>query len=103
MTNQAIGRSIINNAAPDWSPNQHANYRTIQYTQNEALRISPDCHKMSSMDQLHTEAEMLKAREHSELSYVQYLARCMDPENACHSMTTRGTLKRKMQETLYTR
>ena len=63
MTYKAVGRSIINYAAPVWSPNLHdANYRKIQYTQNEALRIATGCHKMSSIDHLHTEAEMLKVR-----------------------------------------
>ena len=38
MTYKAVGRSIINYAAPVWSPNLHdTNYRKIQYTQNEAL------------------------------------------------------------------
>ena len=63
MTYKAVGRSIINYAAPVWSPNLHdTNYRKIQYTQNEALKIATGCHKMSSVDHLHTEAEMLKVR-----------------------------------------
>ena len=41
MTYKAVGRSIINYAAPVWSTNlRDTNYRNIQYTQNEALRIS---------------------------------------------------------------
>ena len=68
-------------AATVWSPNLHdTNYRKIQYTQNEALRIATGCHKMSSIDYLHTEAEMLKVKEHSELLSAQYLARCLDQE-----------------------
>ena len=79
MTCKAIGRSIINYAAPVWSTNLHdTNYRNIQYTQNEALRISTGCHKMSSVDHLHAEANMLKVNEHSELLSAQYLARCLD-------------------------
>ena len=36
MTYKAVGRSIINYAAPVWSPNLHdTNYRKIKYTQNE--------------------------------------------------------------------
>ena len=67
MTYKAVGRSIINYAAPVWSPNLHdTNYRKIKYTQNEALRIATGCHKMSSIDHLHTEAEMLKVRIHSD-------------------------------------
>ena len=48
MTYKAVGRSIINYAAPVWSTNlRDTNYRNIQYTQNEAMRIN--CHKMSSV------------------------------------------------------
>ena len=76
MTYKAVGRSIINYDAPVWSTNiRDTNYRNIQYTQNEALRIATGCHKMSSVYQLHVEDKMLKVREHSELLSAQYLAR----------------------------
>ena len=104
MTYKAVGRSIINYAAPVWSTNlRDTNYRNIQYTPNEALRIATGCHNMSSVDQLHVEAKMLNVREHSELLSAQYLARCLEPGNVCHSITTRETPKRRMKETLYTR
>ena len=104
MTYKAVGRSIINYAAPVWSPNLHdTNYRKIQYTQNEALRIATGCHKMSSVDHLHTEADMLKVREHSELLSAQYLARCLEPGNVCHPITTRAAPERRMKQTLYTK
>ena len=104
MIYKAVGRSIINYAAPVWSPNLHdTNYRKIHYTQNEALRIATGCHNMSSIDHLHTEAEMLKVREYSELLSAQYLARCLEPGNVCHPITTRATPERQMKETLYTR
>ena len=104
MTYKAVGRSIINYVAPVWSPNLHdTNYRKIQYTQNEALRIATGCQKISSIDHLHTEAEMLKVREHSELLSAQYLARCLEPINVCHPITTRAIPERQMKETLYTR
>ena len=95
MTYKAVIRSIINLRDP--------NYRNIQYTQNEALRIATGCHKMSSVDHLHVEAKMLKVREHSELLSAQYLARCLEPGNVCHSITTRETPKRRKKETLFTR
>ena len=104
MTYKSFGRSFINYAAPVWSTNlRYTNNRNIQYTQNEALRIATGCHKMSSVDHLHVEAEMLKVREHSELLSAQYLARCLEPENVCHSITTRETPKRRVKETLFTR
>ena len=46
---------------------------------------------------------LLKVREHSELLYAQYLARCLEPGNVCHSITTRETPRRRMKETLFTR
>ena len=93
-----------NYTAPVWRPNLHdTNYRKIQCTKNEALRIATGCHKMSSIDNLHTEAEILKVREHSELLSAQYLARCLEPGNVCHSITTMATPERQMKETLYTR
>ena len=85
MTYNAVGRLIINYASPVCSPNLHdTNYRKIQYTQNKALRIATGYHKMSRMDHLHTEAEMLKVREHSDLLSAQYLSRtrkCMSPHH----------------------
>ena len=54
MTYKAVGISIINYAAPVCSTNlRDTNYKNIQYTQNEALRIATGCHKMSSVDHLH--------------------------------------------------
>ena len=104
MTYNAVGRSIINYTAPVWSTNLcDTNYRNIQHTQNEALRISTGCHKMSSVDHLHTEANILKVKEHSELLSAQYLARCLEPENVNFSITTREPPKRMMKETLFTR
>ena len=50
MTYKAVGRSIINYAAPVWSTNlRDTKYRNIKYTQNEALRIATGGHKMSSL------------------------------------------------------
>ena len=58
---------------------------------------------MSSIDHIHTEAEMLKVKEHSELLSAQYLARYLEPGKVCHHLTTRVTPERQMKETLYTR
>ena len=46
---------------------------------------------------------MLKVKEHSELLSAQYLARCLEPGNVCHPITTRATPERQMKETLYNR
>ena len=65
--------------------------------------IATGCHKMSSIYHIHTEAEMLKVREHSELLSAEYLARCLEPGNVCHPITKRATPERQRKETLYTR
>ena len=67
------------------------------------MRISTGCHKISSVYHLHIEAEMLKVRGNSELLYAQYFARCLEPENVCHSITTRETSKRRVKKTPFTR
>ena len=73
MTYKAVGRSIINYAALVWSTTlRHTNYINNQYTQNETMRIATGCHRISSVDHLHTEAKMLKVREHPELLFAQY-------------------------------
>ena len=53
----------------------------VQLTVQHVTRLSQGCHKMSSVDHLHVEAEILKVMEHSEIQYAQYLARCLKPEN----------------------
>ena len=94
ITCKGVGRPIINYAAPVLSTNlRDTNYRHIQYTQNKVLRIA-------RVDHLHVEAEMLKVRENPELLSAQYLARCLELENVCHSITTRETPKMQMKETL---
>ena len=74
----------------------------IQYSQNEALRIATGCHKMSSIDHLHTEAEMLKVKGHS-VTVCTVLGQMPGTGNVCHPITTRATPERQMKETLYTR
>ena len=76
---------------------------TTEKYNTHRTRIATGCHKMSSIDHLHTEAEMLKVKEHPELLSAQNLARCLEPGNVCHPITTRATPERQMKETLYTR
>ena len=66
MTYKTIGRSVANYGAPVWSTNASAtSIGKIQIAQNEAMRIATGSHKMSSIDHLHNETEMLTVKEHS--------------------------------------
>ena len=91
LTYKALGRSIANYAAPVWSTNaSDTSLEKIQRTQNEALRIITDSHKMSSIN-------------HLNLLSVQHLVHCLDTENVCHHITTMDHPLREMKETLFTR
>ena len=56
---------------------------------------------MSSFDQLHYEAQMLKVREHSHLLSAQYLVKCLDYKNVCHNITTLDPPPCMMKHTLF--
>ena len=104
LTYQALGRSIVNYAAPVWSTNaSNTSLGKIQRTQNEALRIITGSHKMSSIDHLHSETKMLPVEDHLNLLSAQYMVHCLDSENVCHHMTTLDHPPREMKETLFTR
>ena len=104
MTYKAIGRSVANYGAPVWSTNASAtSIGKIQIAQNEALRIATGSHKMSSIDHLHNETEMLTVKQHSDLLSAQYLVQCLDPDHACHNITTMDVSPRQMKHTLHTR
>ena len=104
MTYKAVGRLIADYAAPVWSTNaSNTSMEKIQVAQNEALRISTGAHKMSSIDHLHCEAQMLKVTEHSALLSAQYLVKCLDHENVCHNITTLDLPPRMMKHTLYSK
>ena len=104
MTYKALGRSIANYAAPVWSTNASASsIKKIQTAQNEALRVATGAHKMSPIDHLHAETEILKVEDHSELLSKQYLAKCLDISHPCHSITRMAQPSRQMKETLHTR
>ena len=103
ITYKAVGRSIIHFAAPAWSTNiRDTNYQKKQYIQSEDLRIPTGCHKMSSIDHLHVEAEILKVMEHSELISAQYLARCLN-QIISATPSLQWTPLRDGRRTLFTR
>ena len=56
LTRQSADRSSTIPTCLESKPTWHQ-LQKIQYTQKEALRIVTGCHKMSSINHLHTEAE----------------------------------------------
>ena len=92
ITYKALERSIANYAAPVWSSNAGtSSIESIQRAQNEALRIITVAHKMSSIDHLHCETEMLCVEEHFNPLSVQYQIQCLEPDSACNNITRMDT------------
>ena len=101
ITYKALGRLIANYAAHVWSTNaSESNIGNIQCAQNEALRSITGSHKMSSIDHLHSETEMLHVEEHMNIISAQYLVQCLDTENVCHHITKMDHPLREMKETI---
>ena len=67
-TYKAIGGSLINYAAPVWSPFvSQTNWDTLQPCQNTALRIATGCVKITDIDHLHTECKQMPVKEHCQM------------------------------------
>ena len=104
MTYKALGRSIAIYVAPVWSSNaSEENIGKTQRAQNEALRIITGSHKMSSIDHLNSETEILQVEDHLNLLSAQYLVQCLDTENVCHHITKMDLPPREIKETIFTR
>ena len=82
MTYKALERSIANYATPVWST-YATEFGKIQRAQNVALMIITGSHKISGIDHLHIETEMLQVEDHPAILSAQYL----DTDNVCHHIT----------------
>ena len=104
MTYKALGRSIANYDAPVWSTTaSESNIGKIQRAPNEALRIITGSHKMSSIDHIHSDTEMLLVEGHLNLLSAQYLVHCLDTENVCHHITKMDQPPKEMKKPILTR
>ena len=73
-TYKAIGRSIINYAAPVWTSFlSNTQWNNLQTRQNTALRIAAGCYSISCPHHLHEETSMLQVKTHNELLSKQFL------------------------------
>ena len=86
-TYKAIGRPVLNYAAPIWAPGlSDTRWNDLQIAQNDALRTAIGCHKMASVDHLHQETKILPVKAHGELLSRQYLLRCHIPDHPNHRL-----------------
>jgi hypothetical protein len=102
VTYRAIGRSVINYAAPVWTPMlADSHFARLQTAQNNALRIATGCHKMAAVDHLHQEAKELPVRRHCQLLADQYLASSRSPDHPCNQLVDSPSPPRNMKPTLH--
>ncbi|KAI5707813.1 hypothetical protein M8J77_010316 [Diaphorina citri] len=101
ITYKAITRSIINYAAPIWSPQvSETNWKKLQVIQNAALRIATGCHLMSHQDHLHRETQIIPVQQHNILLSLQYLATCLLPSHTCNNIVTAPQPPRSIRRSL---
>ena len=73
---------MANYAALVWSTNaSESNMDKILRAQNKALTIVTGSHKMSGIDHLQSETEMLQVEDQLNLLSAQYMVHCLGTEN----------------------
>ena len=105
-TYKTIGRSLINYAAPVWSPAlKDTNWQKhLQTKQNAALRIVTGCHRMTSEAHLHRETKVMQVKRHNEMLSLQFLAGARLPERGLEAtLQSPPPRSRNVAETLVSR
>ena len=90
-TYKALIDSIFSYAAPVWFPVagcSNTSVRKLQVVQNAAIRIATGCHKMTSIDHLHAEAEIMTVKEHLDMLCTQFLATCLQENHPSYLVLT---------------
>ena len=73
-TYKAVGCSIINYAAPIWTPTlSDSRCKDLQRKQNAVLRTIIGCHVMASELRLHHEAKIMPVKQHNAMLSTQFL------------------------------
>ena len=73
-TYKTISRSVVNYAAPIWTPAlRDTHWSKLQAAQNSSLRFITGCTKMTHIDELHRETKLLPVKEHNMMLSRQFL------------------------------
>ena len=104
ITYKSLIHSLFTYAAPTWFPNTSPSYiQKLQRIQNTALRISTGCVKMSPIDHLHAETQVLPVQDHLTLLCSQFLARALQPSHVSHPLVTSPPSPRNIKHTLHSK
>ena len=75
LTYKAIGQSVLNYGAPNWASTlSSTNMNHLQTQQNIAFRTITGCVKMSNINNLYNEDEILLVKAHTEMLAEKFLA-----------------------------
>ena len=73
-TYKPISRSVVNYAAPIWTPAlRDTHWSKLQAAQNLSSRVITGCTKMTHIDELHRETTLLPVKEHNTMLSRQFL------------------------------
>ena len=97
-TYKAIGRPLLDYAAPVWAPAlSETQWSKLQTVQNAALRVVTGCHSITPTDHLHDETKVLPVRSHCTLLTRQHLIKCEDQLHPNYNITRCRTTDRARQ------
>lgn len=100
-TYEAIGRSVINYAAPVWTPVlSTTHWDDLEAAQNSALRIATGCLKMSQVTHLNQESKILPVKAHSEMLTKQHLLSMHQADHPNHHLLQEPQENRGYKETI---
>ena len=100
-TYKAIGRSVMNYAAPVWTPSlSKTNWEELETAQTAALRTATGCVKMAPTSHLYQENHMLPVKEHSVMLTDQFLYAMHQPEHPNHHLLHQDQRQRQMRQNI---
>jgi hypothetical protein len=80
MTYKAIARIVGEYAVPLWGKTtKPSSWKKISTAENEALQIATGCVRMTEIDHLHLETNMLPIQQHANMVSQQYALVCHKP------------------------
>ena len=101
ITYMSLIHSLFIYAAPIWLPKTSPSLiQKLLAIQNFAFHIATGCKRMTSIDHLHKEAEMLPVQDNLSLISSQYLTGALQPNNPSHRVVTSPSCIRNMKQTL---
>ena len=100
-TYKAIGRSVVNYAAPVWTPSlSDTNWKELNVAQNAALRVATGCVLMSATTHLNQETNILPVKEHNEMLTNQFLLSMHKQDHPNHHLLTEPIQPRKIKSSI---